>query len=80
MRLAEGLWYINGHKELLWCETEGCVTRKEHGIYTDGDIIYAKVTGGAESYAEHFVEIDGHKRCPIVKYYKVPKEIMENSR
>ncbi len=80
MRLAEGLWYINGHKELLWCETEGCVTKKEHGIYTDGDIIYAEVTGGAEEYAEHFVEADGHKLCPIVKYYKVPKEIMENSR
>ena len=80
MRLAEGLWYIDQNKDLLWCETEGAVTRKEHGMYTDGDIIYAEVTGGAESYAEHFVEMDGHKLCPIVKYYRVPKDVMESSR
>ena len=33
----------------------------------------------AEKYAEHFVELDGHRLCPIVKYYKVPKEIMDAS-
>lgn len=80
MRLSEGLWYINENKELLYAETEGQVSKKAHGIYTDGDIIYAEVTGGAEAYADEFVEIDGHKLTPIVKYYRVPKDIMESSR
>lgn len=85
MRLAEGLWYISENKDLLWYETAGQVSAQvvphfEKRIYTDGDVIYAEVTGGAERYAEGFVEVDGRQLCPIVKYYRVPKDIMENSR
>lgn len=79
MRLAEGLWYVNENKDLLYAETEGAVTKKEHGIYTDGDIIYTEVTGGGEAFAEEFVEVDGHKLCPIIKFYKVPRDIMEST-
>ena len=80
MRLAEGLWYVYENKDLLWYETEGQVTRKEHGIYRDGDLLYGEISGGAEEYAEHFVEVDGHKLSPIIKSYKVPREIMEKSK
>ena len=78
MRLAEGLRYVNDNKELFAARKDGSVSRKGR-IYSDGDILYAEVSGGAEKYAEHFVELDGHKLCPIVKYYKVPREIMDAS-
>lgn len=85
MRLAEGLWYITANKDLLWIETNGQITEKQlplfgKRMYTDGDVIYAEVSGGAEEYADSFFEIDGHRLCPIVKYYQVPKDVMENSR
>lgn len=54
--------------------------KKENGVYCDGDIIYAQVTGGAEMYAEKFIEKDGLKLCPIVKYYKVPENVIMNSK
>ena len=78
MRLAEGLWYLTENKDLFAAHLEGSVSKKGR-VYTDGDILYAEVTGGAEKYAEHFVEIDGHVLCPIVKYYKLPRDIMEAS-
>ncbi len=82
MRLAEGLWYIRENSDLLWAETTGTVTKQENGVYADGDILYAEVTGGAEAYADEAAaaDIDGHRLVPIVKYYRVPKEVMEASR
>ena len=74
MRLAEGLWFINENKDLLRAETEGRVTKKGR-IYSDGDIIYAEVSPNAEEFAEKFVFVDGHKLCPIVKFYRVPESI-----
>lgn len=79
MRLAEGLWYVTENKELFAAHTEGQVTKKGR-IYSDGDILYAEVTGGAEEYAERFVELNGRVLCPIVKYYKVPRDVMEASK
>ncbi len=80
MRMAEGLWYVYNHRDLLYAITAGQPTRAEDGIYRDGDILYAEVTGGIEAYAERFVEQDGHRLCPIVKCYRVPREILEKSR
>ena len=80
MRLAEGLWYIRENSDLLWAETTGAVTKDERGVYTDGDIVYAEVTGGAEEYAEEAVIVDGHRLTPIVKYYRVPDAVMQASR
>ncbi|MBR5312664.1 MAG: hypothetical protein IKU40_07270 [Clostridia bacterium] len=80
MRLAEGLWYIRENSDLLWAETTGTVTRDERGVYTDGDIVYAEVTGGAEAYAEEAVIVDGRRFTPIVKYYRVPDAVMKASR
>ena len=82
MRLAEGLWYIRENRDLLWAETTGTVTKQANGIYADGDILYTEVTGGAEAYAdaEAAADVDGHRLTPIVKYYRVPKDVMEASR
>ena len=80
MRLAEGLWYIRENSDLLWAETTGEVTKDARGVYTDGDIVYAEVTGGAEAYAEDAVIVDGHRLTPIVKYYRVPDAVMKASR
>ena len=80
MRLAEGLWYIRENSDLLWAETTGEATKDERGVYTDGDIVYAEVTGGAEAYAEDAVIVDGHRLTPIVKYYRVPDAVMKASR
>jgi len=82
MRLAEGLWYISENSDLLWAETEGCVTKQANGVYADGDILYAEVTGGAEAYADTdaAVDVDGRHLVPIVKYYRVPRNVMEASK
>lgn len=80
MRTAEGLWYVSNHRDLLYATTTGQLTRTEDGLYRDGDILYAEVSGGIEAYAESFVERDGHRLCPIVKCYRVPQEILEKSR
>ena len=84
MRLAEGLWYIRENSDLLWAETTGEVTKQENGVYADGDILYAEVTGGAETYADAAVDAvvtaNGRKLMPIVKYYRVPDEVMKVSK
>ncbi|MBR6510152.1 MAG: hypothetical protein IKT38_06065 [Clostridia bacterium] len=79
MRLSEGLWYINENKDLLYAETAGEVSKNENGIYQDGDIIYALPDEQLLPYAEEKVQIDGMTLTPIVKYYRVPKEIIENT-
>ena len=80
MRLAEGLWYIRENSDLLWAETTGEATKDERGVYTDGDIVYAEVAGGAEAYAEEAVIVDGRRFTPSVKYYRVPDAVMKASR
>ncbi|MBQ8495916.1 MAG: hypothetical protein IJ489_00470 [Clostridia bacterium] len=80
MRLAEGLWYISEHKELLYTETSGTVTKDMRGVYSDDDVIYTEITPDLVPYAEAFTEIDGHKLCPIVKYYRVPSEFLKNAK
>lgn len=80
MRLAEGLWYINENKALLYAETSGTVQKNENGIYCDGDIIYSKPDEALLPYADSSVNIDGMTLTPIIKYYTVPKEIIMNSK
>ena len=80
MRLAEGLWYINENKSLLYAEISGTVEKDENGVYLDGDIIYALPDKSLLPYTEEIVEIDGMKLSPLVKYYRVPKEIIENAK
>lgn len=80
MRLAEGLWYVHENSDLLYAEITGTVTRQDNGIYMDGDLIYAEVTGGAEAYGSGAVDIDGHRLMPLIKYYRVPDDLMTASR
>lgn len=80
MRLAEGLWYINENKSLLYAETVGTVSKNENGIYCDGDIIYSLPDASLLPYAEKTVNADGMLLAPIVKYYRVPKEIIESAK
>lgn len=77
MRLAEGLRYIWENKNVFTARLTGCVSKKGR-MYTDGDIIYAEVSKEAEPYAECFTEKDGHRLCPIIKYYKVPDGIVSS--
>lgn len=79
MRLAEGLWYINANQELFSAHTNGSVT-KQGRIYADGDILYAQITGGGEAYVEQKVQIDGLTLSPLVKFYQLPKEIIETTQ
>ncbi len=79
MRLAEGLWYINENKDILYAETNGKIEKTKNGVYMDGDIIYALPDEILLPFAEEAVEVDGMKLTPIVKYYRVPKEIIESA-
>lgn len=80
MRLSEGLWYIREHKDLLYAETEGKVTKDENGLYRDGDILYALPDEALLPYAGELVSVDGMELTPIVKYYKVPKDIIMTAK
>ena len=80
MRLAEGLWYINENASLLYAETLGTITKNSNGVYCDGDIIYALPDESLLEYAEESALVDGMKLSPIVKYYRVPKEIIESAQ
>ncbi len=79
MRLAEGLWYISTNRELFTAHTEGKVT-KQGRVYADGDILYAEVSGGGEAYAEQEVQIDGLTLSPLVKFYQLPRQVIETTR
>ena len=79
MRLSEGLWYINENTDLLYAETTGKLEKNENGVYYNGDIIYALIDEALLPYAEEMIEVDGMKLAPIVKYYRVPKEIIESA-
>lgn len=80
MRLSEGLWYINENAPLLYAETFGNVTKNTNGIYCDGDIIYSLPDESLLPYAEEIVQVDGMKLTPIIKYYRVPKQIIESAQ
>jgi len=80
MRLSEGLWYINENAPLLYAEVFGNVSKNDNGIYCDGDIIYSLPDEALLPYAEEIVQVDGMKLTPIVKYYQVPKEIIETAQ
>ncbi len=79
MRLAEGLWYISTNRELFTAHTEGKVT-KQGRVYADGDILYAQISGGGEAYAEQEVQIDGLTLSPLVKFYQLPRQVIETTR
>ena len=70
---------IVANRELYAAHLEGKVT-KQGRVYADGDILYAQISGGGEAYAEKQVQIDGLTLSPLVKFYQLPKEIIETTR
>ena len=80
MRLSEGLWYINENREHLYAETFGKVQKDKNGVYFDGDVIYSQPDRSLLPYAEETAEVDGMVLSPIIKYYRVPKEIIESAK
>lgn len=74
MRLAEGLWFINEKKDILYAETEGKPHKDSFGRYVDGDIVYAEIPAEFEEYAGKAVYADGLKLFPLIKYYKLKDE------
>ena len=80
MRMAEGLWYISEHQELLWAEQSGTVEKAADHTYRDHDILYCLPDDALLPYAEKGKQIDGMTLYPIVKAYKVPRDILMTSR
>ena len=88
MRLAEGLWYISTHTDVLWYETDEdeqgnlIPTRDSHGRYMSGDILLCEpaIDPAVErdsgwKLPEMVTEADGHKLLPLIKYYKTPDAV-----
>ncbi|MBQ3508218.1 MAG: hypothetical protein IJA91_06690 [Clostridia bacterium] len=88
MRLAEGLWYISTHTDVLWYETDEdeqgnlIPTRDSHGRYMSGDILLCEpaIDPAVErdsgwKLPKMVTEADGHKLLPLIKYYKTPDAV-----
>ena len=88
MRLAEGLWYISTHTDVLWYETDEdehgqlIPTKDAFGRYMSGDILLCEPTIDPAVEAksgwklpEAITEADGHKLLPLIKYYKTPDAV-----
>lgn len=71
MRLAEGLQYALEHREELYAETDGKVTKDEHGRYMDGDILYSKAfySDGREG-----------DLLPLIKYFREDISVTDTLR
>ena len=80
MRMAEGLWYIGEHQKLLWAEQTGTVVKTAEHTYRDSDILYCLPDEALLPYAGNGKQVDGMTLYPIVKAYKVPKDILMASR
>lgn len=70
MRLAEGLYYADTHRELLEPEIYGKPHKDPLGRWMDGDIIYASMP---EKYRTDPVDTPDGVLSPLAKYYKIPK-------
>lgn len=74
MRFAEGLWYANENRDMLYAEVNGTPVKDSFGRYMDGDIIYAEIQPEFEKYAEEPIVADAHKLFPLINYYKLKDE------
>ena len=88
MRLAEGLWYVSTHTDMLWYETDEdedgnlIPTRDEKGRYVSGDLLLCEPSldpAVAEKtdwkLPKAATVADGHKLLPLIKYYKTPDAV-----
>lgn len=87
MRLAEGLWYVNAHADLLYYELERrengrlLVLRDVLGRYMCGDRVLAEIVipEGADlegwTPPEPIIEVEGHRLTFLLKYYELPDAV-----
>ena len=67
---------MNEHRDSLYAETNGTVTKQQNGTYADGDLLYVRPDEALLPYAEsEGVEVDGYRLYPLVKAYRVPREV-----
>lgn len=88
MRLAEGLWYISTHTDILWYETDEdengnlIPTRDGQGRYMSGDLLLCEPTldpavaqQAGWTLPSPTSLADGHRLLPLIKYYKTPDAV-----
>ena len=78
MRLAEGLWYADRHRNLLEYEAAGTLTKTPDGVYMDGDLVYAQVPDAALAYAGTPIRRDGILLTPLLKFYRLPQDLIHS--
>lgn len=57
---------------------EGLLYIKENHTCSNGYLIYVEVKGVGEAYVTQFSEVDGHKLSPILKYYDLPDDVVQD--
>ena len=74
MRLAEGLWFIDKYRDILYAQITDTLEKDSAGRYFNGDILYAKISPEFEEFAQEPMCVDGHKLFPLVMLYKLKDE------
>ena len=86
MRLAEGLWYAQVNRAMLYCEQElaedgtPLVRQDQYGRYMCGDYVLAEPSlpeGVAEDWKlpAPLAVTDGHRLSPLVRFYEIPASV-----
>ena len=86
MRLAEGLWYAQVNRAMLYCEQElaedgtPLVRQDQYGRYMCGDYVLAEPSlpeGAARDWKlpAPLAVTDGHRLSPLVRFYEIPASV-----
>ena len=86
MRLAEGLWYAQVNRAMLYCEQElaedgtPLVRQDQHGRYMCGDYVLAEPSlpegaAGDWKLPAPLAVTDGHRLSPLVRFYEIPASV-----
>ena len=91
MRLAEGLWYAQVNRAMLYCEQElaedgtPLVRQDQYGRYMCGDYVLAEPSlpegvAGDWKLPAPLAVIDGHRLSPLVRFYEIPASVAAGLR
>ena len=58
----------------------GNVVKGADGVYRDQDVVYCLPDAALLPFAEGGITVDGMTLYPIVKAYKVPKDVLMSAR
>ena len=86
MRLAEGLWYAQVNRAMLYCEQElaedgtPLVRQDQYGRYMCGDYVLAEPSlpegaAGDWKLPAPLAVTDGHRLSPLVRFYEIPASV-----